>query len=190
MVQVQLPNKVDRILKVCLLLTSIGTFAVIAIGIALVSVKNDNKKIEEFLEVGKNTHVDFENSLLMYTEKTRNTIDYLLKLRPSNDEEVINFISQIEQIGQDLHLDIELSALGELIESKNKKANKNNDETISYKISFFGSVDDLNKFMVRLESLPYFIRVDRADFRDMSTTEKTHEIQPNIGVIIKLYIKK
>lgn len=184
----QLPNKVNRIIKVCLLLISISTFIIVVIGIALVSIQEENKDIKKFLAVGKDTHLDFENSLVMYTEKTRDTIQYLLKLRPNNEGEVIKFISQIEKIGQDSYLDIELATLGELIKTKNKKINEN-DDTISYKISFLGSIDDLNKFLSKIEALPYFIRVESVNFRDMTNSTKPEYLEPNVVIVINLYIK-
>lgn len=189
MVQIQLPNSVNRILKVCLLLIGIATFVVIVIGISLVKTQNENKRIEKFLEVGKDVHVDFEHSLIMYTEKTRDTIEYLLKLRPSSDEEVIEFISKVEQIGQENYLKITLETYGELIKPKETKG-KQDTGTISYKISFFGSIDDLNKFMKEIEALPYFVRFENVSFRDLAFIEKTQDTAPNISMIIKLYIKK
>lgn len=188
MVQVQLPNKVERIIKICALLMLMGTFAIIVIGSALIKVQYENVRLEQFLSVGKTTHIDFENSLIMYTEKTRDTITYLLGLRPNNEEEVINFISEIERIGQDTYLDIELAAMEELIKTKGKKTAKSED-TISYKISFFGSIDDLNEFLSRIEALPYFVRIENAQYRDISNLEESDYSEPNVTIIIRLYVK-
>lgn len=189
MVQVQLPNSVERILKICLLLICIGSFIVIVIGIALINAQTESKKTEKFLEVGSTIHKDFESSLMMYTEKARNTIDFLFSLRPRNEEDVIKFISEIEKIGQESSLNLQLSTYGEVMKTKSKKKNKGA-EYISYQILFFGSTDDLNKFLGRLEAIPYFIKVESITYQDLTTIEKTENTMPNINIIIQLYTKK
>lgn len=188
MVQVQLPNSVNRILKICLILAGIGTFAVIALGIALISVRTDNKLTTSFLEVAKNTQVNFEDSLLMYTEKTRDIIGYLHELRPTRDEVITDFIPQVETIGQELALDIKLETY-DAPSATSKKDKETAITSIAYKIDFFGSTLDLNSFLSRMESLSYFMKIESIRFKDLSYIQKDDNTQPNINLIIKLYIR-
>jgi len=189
MVQVQLPSNVNRILKICLILAGIGTFAVIALGVALIRVRTENKLTTRFLEVAKDTQVNFEDSLLVYTEKTRDVIGYLHELRPTRDEVITDFIPQVETIGQDLGLDIQLETYKSPLEVTNKKGKEVTENSIAYKIDFFGSASDLNSFMSSMESLSYFIKIESVDFEDLNYIEKDQNTPQNINLIIKLYIR-
>ena len=189
MAQVQLPINLMRILRVSLLLSIIGVFATIMMGTSLVATNTENKITRKFLEISKNAHVNFEDSLAAYTETTRETIDYLFKLRPREEEDIINFISQIEKMEQELFLNLKLETYEDpLVIKKGSKIKV--DEAIIYKISFFGSSTDLHDFLNRLESLPYFIKVNNINFKDPNYMEKTEDVQPNVNLTIKLYIKK
>lgn len=189
MAQILLPNSLRRTLKVCLVLIGIGTFAVIVMGVSLINSDLENKKITKFLEIAKNARENFENSLVIYTEKTRNIINYLMKLRPESDEDVINFISEIEKIGRDLSLNVTLETYKEpgISADDNKKQET---PTIVYRISFFGSITELNGFLDAVEALPYFTKVDNINFKDLNFTERTEKTPPNINLTIKFYIKE
>ncbi|MFA6917826.1 MAG: hypothetical protein WC285_03255 [Candidatus Gracilibacteria bacterium] len=188
MAQVQLPINLMRVLRTCLVLSAIGVFATIMMGNALVKTNDENKIIKKFIEISKNASINFEDSLLAYTEKTRETISYLLNLRPRMEEDVINFISKIEKIGQELSLNVKLETYEDpLVTKKGSKIKA--EEVITYKVSFFGSSSDLYDFLSELESLPYFIKVSNVNFKNPNYMEKTEDIQPNINLTIKLYTK-
>lgn len=189
MVQAQLPNSLKRILKINLILMIIGTFAVVVLGTALVKTENDNKKIMKFLEIAKNTHVNFEDSLVVYTEKTRNIIDYLSKLRPSNEAEFVNFISEIEKIEQNLELNMKLETIQESPTDNKKMKSKEKEDVIIYNISFFGSSTDLQNFLSKLENLPCFIKIYNINFKNLNYAEQSDNTPPNVNITIKLYIK-
>lgn len=189
MAQVQLPINLIRILRICLILSIVGAFAAIVLGTSLIATNTENKITQKFLEISKNAHVNFEESLVAYTETTRETIDYLFKLRPRKEEDVINFISQIEKTGQELFLNLKLETYKDpLVAKKGSKVKV--DEAITYKLSFFGSSTNLHDFLSKLESLPYFIKVNDINFKDPNYLEKTQDMQPNVNLTIKLYIKK
>ncbi|MDD3861998.1 MAG: hypothetical protein PHP74_03880, partial [Candidatus Gracilibacteria bacterium] len=145
---------------------------------------------EKFLEVAKNSEINFESSLLVYTEKTRNIIGYLTKLRPSSEEDVIEFISQIEKTGQDLGLNVKLETYKDPIATaKASKKSTVKEDAIRYKLDFFGTEKDMNAFLKKVESLPYFIKVENISFKNFDYVEKTENAQPNIRLTIKLYIR-
>jgi hypothetical protein len=188
MVQAQMPNSLKRILMTCLVLMIIGTFAAVSFGFSMVDISEENNDISKFLEVAQTSRVNFEDSLVMYTEKTRTVVGYLEKLRPANEEEYIKFISQVEDIGQALGLRVSLEASKSLANT-NKKAEATPEDTITYNMSFFGSITDLKAFLSKLEELPYFVKVSNSSFRTLRPEEITQNTPPNINITIKLYIK-
>lgn len=191
MVPAQLKNSLMGILKICCILIGISTFTAIVMGISLVNERKENQKMVRFLEVASTTGTNFEDSLAVYTEKARNITDYLLGLRPANEAGFVKFISEVEKIGQDLSLNIKIKTSEETIDPK-KKTKVVEPKHILYNLSFFGSYSDLMSFLIQLENMQYFIKVDNVSFENPNSMETTQQKEgsPNINIAIKLYTKK
>ncbi|MFA6992280.1 MAG: hypothetical protein WC269_03300 [Candidatus Gracilibacteria bacterium] len=187
MAQAPQPSSIKRVLKTSLVLISIGTFAVILMGFSVLQTSRENKKTMKFLEIAKDAQPNFETSLVLYTEKTQDVITHLLELRPENESKYIEFISEVEKIGQDLSLNIKIDSYQDTI-SKNK-IDTSKQKTLNYQITFFGSITNLNQFLSKLEGLQYLIKVDTIDFTDLSLIEKDENTPPNVKIKIKLYTK-
>jgi len=185
----QFKSSLTGILKTCCVLIGISAFTVIVMGISLVNERKENQKMVKFLEVASTTGKNFEDSLSVYTEKARNISYYLLGLRPVNESGFVKFISEVEKIGQDLSLNIKIKTSEETIDPKKKISEMPH---LLYKLSFFGSYTDLMQFLIKLEGMPYFIKVDNISFQNPNTVETAElkEIAQNINISIKLYIKK
>jgi hypothetical protein len=189
MVQALMPNSLKRILMTSLVLMIIGTFAIIAFGYGLIDTHEESNRIEKFIKIAGTSKVNFEDSLVMYTEKTRSVVGYLQELRPSSEEGYITFISQVEDIGQALGLIVKLEATKSVESQNNKSIKAKKEDTITYNMSFFGSISDLKIFLSKLESLPYFVAVSNVSFRNLKAEEITQNSLPNINISIKLYTK-
>ncbi len=184
MAQVQLPNSLQRILIITLSLIFISIVVVIIIGESLKNINKEIKQLENFVSKAEEIQPNFEKSLEMYTGQTKHIIEFLSELRPSNEEDVVKALSEIENIGQKLSLNIELSSLGQGL---NKAST---DKTLSYDISFYGSSTDLQSFLKEMESLMYFIRIKKLEFRDTKYMDEDEiEREKNIKFNIILYTK-
>lgn len=184
MAQVQLPNSLKRILIITLSLIFISVAVVIIIGESLKNINKEIKQLENFVNKTEEIQPNFEKSLEMYTVQTKHIIEFLSELRPSNEEDIVKALSEIENIGQKLSLNIELSSLG-------KGLNENNaDKTLNYDISFYGSLNDLQNFLKEMENLMYFIRIKKLEFRDTKYMDADEiEREKNIKFNIILYTK-
>ncbi|MBI2463617.1 hypothetical protein HYV57_01535 [Candidatus Peregrinibacteria bacterium] len=80
---VQTSNNGKRILNFCLLLTGLSTCIMLIMGWSVSDVNKEIKELEYFLATAKDVQPNFEKSLLMYTESSKDIIEYLLKLRPA-----------------------------------------------------------------------------------------------------------
>lgn len=178
--QTKKPNIFKRIVSVCFILILISTMASMVLSYSLHLVNYDNKVIAAFLEAAGEVSANFEKSLIMYTENTQNAINFVDTLRPDTENEFIAFISKLEQLGQELKLDIILSTL----ESKPKA------ETLQFAVTFFGSRDSLMRYLEGLEDLPYYIRIDELEFKELKPDEFNQDgVLPNINIILSLYVK-
>lgn len=191
MIQTQPQNSLNRIFKTSLILIGIGTFTIITFGLAMINTSNENKRIRNFLEIAKTAQPNFETSLTLYTERTQYIIDYLLKLRPENEEQFVDFIAKIEEIAQNLSLNINIQSYSNLAKAKDEKSeNGMENETINYQITFFGGINDLNNLLSQMEDLPYFIKIESMEYKDPNYIEKDEKTPPNINIRMKLYIKQ
>jgi len=189
--QVQLKTSVLRILKVNAVLIGVAAFTVVVMGISFMKTHDTNHEMRKFLEVAANIDSNFEDSLSIYTDYIENIINYLLKLRPVNETEFVAFISEVERLGQSLSLNIEIETLEEQSPQKSKsKKEEGSSPTLTYRVSFFGSMVDASNFISKLESMPYFVRVEALNFKTPDYSEKNEQtIQPNVNITIKLYVK-
>lgn len=182
MEQLLITNGTKRTLSLSFILTLISTFTVIFIGTALIHVNNEVKQLNAFLTNTKDIQPNFERSLQLYTESTQEIIDYLLSLRPDSEEDFIDFISDIESLEQKLNLTLNLQS---------NEASVAGTATLDYSISFYGNLTDLKDLLSELETLPYYIKIDKINFIDLAfITEKEEKQNGNISLIIKLFIRK
>lgn len=155
---------------------------VLILGHSAAAIHEDVKELNEFLMISKDAKPNFEQSLKLYTDNTKEVIEYLLSLRPNEEEEFIGFIGKVEEIGQSLSLNINL----ESVEPAGKTdLTETPEKTLTYKISFYGSTTNLNEFLKALESLPYFIKIENIIFKSFQYEKNL----PNIELTLKLYIK-
>lgn len=182
----ELPISLIRVLKISVILIFISAFTVIAFGIAANNTNEDIKKINKYLHNAQNIQSNFEQSLIMYTETTKDIIGFLLSVRPQNEDSYIKFISQIEEIADKLSLDIELKSEQEQVK-KEKETLK--EKSINYNLSFLGSFDNLSSFLAELDDLPYYIKITNMNFRDPRFIDMEEENVKNININLKLFIK-
>lgn len=181
MTQVQIPNSLKRILVVTLALTFISCFVAIFTGEMTRDVHKDIKDLNEFLADAAQSQPNFEKSLEMYTDKTKDIIAFLLKLRPQNEEEYVTAISMIENIGQKLSLNMDMQS----VENPGKT-----EKTLDYMLSFYGSAEDIKNLLKAMEDLPYFIKVKNVEYKNPKfTDEKELERSANVNILVSLYIK-
>ena len=182
MAQAQMPISIKRIVTITLVLIFISTFTVVVLGISMKSVSKEVKELEVFMEEAKTTQPNFEKSLEIYTDQTEVMINYLLDLRPSEEAEYVEFISQIEDIGDDLSINLNLQSV--------RFSKEEDDGTLNYMISFQGGIIDLENFLTELEELAYFIKVKEIDYRSpKDIPEEEIEKAKNIEIKIGLFTK-
>lgn len=179
-----LPRNLSRIIGISTILIFISTFIVFLVGTSLKNTNEEIKKLSAFLANSENIQVNFEQSLILYTESTEKIIKYLLSLRPNSEEKYINFISEIETISEKLTLNLNLKSSEQIEDKKNPK-----EKVLNYQITFFGKQSDLKAFITEIEKLPYFIKIEKIDYRNPSFMEGAEMKYGNITLQIKLYIK-
>lgn len=181
----QMPDKLKQSMKLSVLLISLSSAIIIIMGIGSMSINYDLTKLNMFLVHAADAQPNFEKNLIIYTEKTRDIITFLLNIRPENKEEYVQFISQIENVGNELKLNLDLES------SKNTKLDKEMEleKTLNYNIKFYGSIDDLSVFLRKIEALPYFIRIDNIKFSNPKYLSDKEKTTPNVSIKLKLYVK-
>lgn len=183
----EIPVRIRKVLAVSFLLIFISTFAVIVFGTSAAAINIDIQEVKSFLVAEKDTQKNFQESLQLYTENTGDVIKYLLQLRPQNEAAFIDSISKIENIGQKINLTVGLQVLDN---APVKNVTDAKLKTLDFNVSFFGTVEDLKKFLKELEILPYFIRVSEISFKNPELITTNDKKQPqNVNLKINLYIK-
>jgi hypothetical protein len=170
----------QRIFRLCFVFLMISSFVILFIGTSVRSVHTDIKALNSFLEAASEVQPNFENSLQLYTENTEQAIAFVHELRPDDELDYIQFISELEAIAQELGLSLEL----ESFEDPN-----NTGDTLNYNISFYSSRNDLTEFLYRLEQLPYYLRIDQVRYQTLSSLQGSQDPTPNATVTIQLYVK-
>lgn len=183
MQQTSLPSPLKRVLNLSAVLVFISTFVVIVLGKAAFNIHQDIKTLNQFLINAAEVQPNFEKSLTIYTENTKEVIEYLLSLRPSNNVEYITFISEVEEIGQALSLNLSLKSVDET------KTEATAEKTLAYDIYFYGNQTNLTDFLRELEQLPYFIKVNEIRYNTLEASATDEETLPNIHLRIQLYVK-
>lgn len=167
-----------------MLLILVGTFATLVLGQAVRNTHRDIKTLQAFMVSAENVQPNFERSLTVYTQETQHVIDFLISVRPDTEQEYITFIANVEEIGQELSLNIDLESREALV------AADSNENTLDYVIQFYGSYSNLTDFLSELEALPYFIKVDQVDFSEPDFRgDSDGNVLPNISIKIKLYVQ-
>lgn len=180
--QVPHTKSFQRITKWCTLFIVMSTLVVFVVGRSIHHIHEEIKELRKFVEISAEVQPNFESSLLMYTESSKELIDRIFSLRPDNELEYIEFISKIEDIALKLDIDVELT-------SAKPSEEEPETSTLRYNIDFYGSWDDLETFLSELERLPYFIKVSEIQYRALPkapTEEKTDE---NIHLTLELYVQ-
>lgn len=181
MLQTAPSNKLQKIFNICLVLMIFFFFGNIILGSSLKVLDRDIAILTQFLTNAELVKPNFEESLNLYTKGIQESIAYVDTLRPDTESEYIQFISSIETIAQNLSLNFELESLG-VAEEK--------DETLNYRIRFFGGQVELFNFLEALEALPYYIRVDSVQYESLEMLSRTNKDTPtNLVLTIKLYVK-
>lgn len=191
------PGVLKRILMLSLVLTVIGTVATFAMGMTSVTTNNDIKSNEYFISVAKDVQPNFEDSLVLYTGGTQKIIDFLLSLRPANEEGYITFLTALEELGNKLSLHLDIKSISSVSESE-KKAAKEPSKTLEYGISFYGSLKNLKSLLKGFAELPYYVKIAEIRYSDPNggtngdgengDAGNGHKLQ-NTYVRIKLYVK-
>lgn len=181
----QVSERLNQARKISVVLTFLSCSIIFIVGFALLNTNHDIKILNLFLKKAENAQPSFEKSLIVYTEKTKDTIEFLLSLRPSTKEEFVKFISEIENIGQELKLNLDLQSS----KTSNDNQAEGSENTLNYNIKFYGSIDDLNVFLRKIEELQYYIKVDEIKYKNTQYLSEEEKETPNINLKIKLYIK-
>lgn len=185
MAHLQNNDRFNGVLKVATLLIFIGTSATLILGTALNSVNAEQKTLTQFLASAENLRTDFEQSLIMYTESTKEDISFLHSLRPNTEIEYIAFIDSVEDLAKELSININLESI-----SQEKTSTTNiQSNSLDYEISFYGSKKQLFDLLEGLESMPYYVHVLNIDYTSLSSMDEDSKNTPNINLVIKLYVK-
>lgn len=178
--QLMISNNIAKTLKVTSMLTVISTVVIILIGISIITIDQDIKKLQSFIKNADNIQENFETSLKLYTESTKDTIDFLLELRPSTEEDFIKFISNLENIGDKLNLDLKINTV----------ADEKEKNILTYEINFFTSVESFQKFLQEIERLSYFIRITNYSYTSLKRIiEQDLGDEENFSITLKLHTK-
>ena len=170
-----------------MILMFISTCVVGFIGTALSKLNNDIKNLSHYMEIAEDIRPNFEESLSLYTETTKDAIEYIHSVRPEGETQYIKFISALETVGQDLFLDLSLQSVENsgLILSQDPSPSP----SIEYEVDFYGSSNDLTNFLEELEELDYYIHVLAVDYKRIAYASENEELTPNISINLKLYVK-
>lgn len=181
---VPLSNTLTRLFRFCLLLMGLFFVINVVIGYSVSGIHSELKEMELFLELAQDVKPNFERSLTLYTQGAEEAIGYVKILRPSSETEYIDFISSVENIGDELSLGLELDSIGQLKE----QAGVGN--TLNYRVRFFGGQEELLRFLSALEALPYYIRVDVLHYETLELAKSGSDAsRPNIDLTIALYVQ-
>lgn len=172
-------NKYEIVLRLCATLSFVSMIVTIALALSVHNIRHENNHLASFITKSATLQPDFEQSLVMYTENTEAAMDFVDTLRPDNEAEYINFIGEVESLGRDLGLNVSLESL---------EATK---EVISFSASFYGSKNKVIEFISGLENLPYYIRIEKLSFLDLSLSPATKDDTPtsNVQLSFLLYVK-
>ena len=177
------PNTLAKLFHICLVLMLFFFVTNIILGVSNKKLALDIEILEVFLGNAVDVRPNFEESLNLYTEGTQDSIEYVQTLRPSSEQEYIQFISSVEAIGQELSLSVNL-------ESLEVPKPDNLGEILRYRIDFFGGQHDLLAFLRELEALPYYIRIEGIQYESLEFIGLAKvDLNENIVLTIQLYVR-
>jgi hypothetical protein len=179
----EVKNLHQRSASLSSLLIFISGFIVLVIGYSTAKINDDIKELEKFVEDTIDLQPNFERSLQLYTENTEDAIAFVHSLRPATESEFVEFINTIENLGQAQSLNLELSSLADF----DVQVNNSGSESLNYELGFYGSTDDLSKFLLGLRDLPYYMRIVSIDYARLNASKEI--TKPNITLRIQLYVK-
>lgn len=199
----QMLNKIRHTGRITLLLIMVSAVIIAVTGFGINVSSGKIKVLRKYLENAETVQPNFEKSIVLYTTKTEKVFSRLMQMRPSSEEEYVNFIANIEAIGKQLSLNVGIKSENDDKEVKNNKAvngdktGKDNEvkkdnaaaNTITYVISFYGTGEDLKSFVAALQDLPYFIRISEVTYRNLDNLSDAEKKEMNISLKIELFIK-
>lgn len=173
-------NKSEAILKICVVLSFLSAFVVLALSVSLHRIEHENKNLDIFVSSASELSSDFEQSLLMYTENTQDAMQFVDTIRPNSDSEYIDFISTVEGLGQSLGLEVNLESL-DTVES----------DALAFSVDFYGTKSKLIEFLDGLEVLDHYVRIESLSYKDLALVAASEEgeLMPNIELTFLLYVK-
>ncbi len=173
-----IPEGTKRIISVSFVLIFISSMIVIILGQSMKQVHGEARRIDHFLKNAEGIQINFEQSLQIYTERTKDIMDHLLALRPETKEEYIQFISDVENLGNEMGMHLNLQSVGTGV------------TTLDYEITFEADLDQTKEFVEELEKMNYFIQIDEIDFTAPAIyAAQRGATNGNVKLKIKLYIK-
>lgn len=176
-----------KIISTCLALIFLSTAAVIVIGFSIKSINTEKSQLQMFLTNQDDVKINFEKSLEIYTGETKEAVFILLELRPETEGELVRVISEIEKIGQDLRINIDLKSMESMFQ---KSEDTMEIDYIEYSVSFYGTMNDLQNLLRELEQLLNYTQVEDIEFEETKFLDPEQlDENPNIKIRLKLYIK-
>lgn len=177
--------------KISLIFILLGTFSVVFLVRSILLISVENQELQAFLDKASMVQVDFEQSLSMYTEETKSDLALIDALRPQGEVDYIGFISKIENIGQMLDIAVTLKTID--VKSVSSVSGQNVDITgsnyIDYAVEFYSNNNQLLSFLYSIEALPYFVRVQNVQYKNLEFAKGEDTARPNVSLTIRLYVK-
>jgi hypothetical protein len=178
-----LPNPIKRLFIVGTVLLFISTAVILILSRSILHLRKDIQFEEQFIASAEMVQPNFERSLNAYTDDTKQTIEYVLELRPESESELIHFINEIETIGEQLNLNIDLESLSK------EKTPGDPSATLSYELNFYGNYEQSIAFLEALEAMTYYVRILSFEFSDPSLSDDTSILIPNVSLTFQLYVR-
>ena len=173
-----LTNPTKKILYVCFVIILLCSSVIIFTGFSIRELNNDVKRLENFLEDAEGLQEKFGDNLLVYTQIIETAHDHLLSLRPSTEQEYIEFISKIEELGEKLFIQLDL------------RSGEPTSNTLNYIVSFEANLAKTKSFIEEINKMPYYVQIDSFDFTSpVVYTETRRAREGNVNISITLYIK-
>lgn len=177
-----------RVLATSTILVILASVTALFMGLSSLSVNREIKDHEYFISVAKEVQPNFEDSLTLYTGETRKIIDFLLSLRPDSEEDYITFITALENLGNSLSLNLDVSSVESSVDPSKTAVEPSN--SLEYEIRFYGSFKNLQAFIEGFDVLPYYVKILSIKYTNPSSLEDDKDRKlPNVTVRIELYIK-
>ena len=176
--------------KISLIFISLSAFATALLVRSVLSTLVENQELQAFLDKASIVQIDFEQSLSMYTEETKSDLALIDALRPVNEVDYITFISRVENIGQFLGAPVTLKTIdpSNAVRSGDT-ADITGSNYMDYSVDFYGNSDQLLSFLYGVESLPYLVRMQTVQYKNLEFAEGEDTVRPNVSLTLRLYVK-